>query len=74
MQKQMNKPNARAKQRDDLATIVADMYGVSARYVRMVRNGERENEQILGTLIEMREGKNLLIQSVKELIPIGKVE
>lgn len=58
------------RKRDDISVIVAEMHGVSPRYVRMVRNGERENEAILTTIMDLIEGKTALVCSVNELIPI----
>jgi len=59
-----------SRKRDDLATIVADIHGVTADYVRKVRNGERENEEILATYMDILEGKTALIEAVKKTVPI----
>lgn len=48
----------------------AEICGVSERHVRFVVNGERENETILKTYMELNEGANKLIQSVKKLVQI----
>lgn len=60
------------RKRDDLATIVASIHGCSPDLVRKVRNGERDNEAILTTLMELTEGKTKLIAEVKRLIPFDK--
>lgn len=62
------KPNRR---RDDTAAIVAKMFGVTEDYVRKVRNGDREDEEILATIIEFEQGKNNLIKAIEKMIPIG---
>lgn len=56
--------------RDDTARIVAKIHGVSVRYVQMVRDGERENEEILATLVDYQTGKNKLIKHLEELVQI----
>lgn len=48
---------------------VAEMAGVSKRYVRMVIKGKRENEQVLRAYMELAEGENALLEAVKELVP-----
>lgn len=67
-----NKATITTRKRDEITSIVAEIHGVSARYVQMVRNGERENEQILASVMDLLEGKNKLIESVKQLVPLDK--
>lgn len=50
--------------RDDTASIVAEIHGVSAAYVRMVVNGKRENKSILRTYEHIKYGKKMLINQV----------
>jgi hypothetical protein len=50
--------------RDDTASIVAEIHGVSAAYVRMVVNGKRENQTILRTYQHIKRGKKMLITEV----------
>jgi hypothetical protein len=52
------------RSRDDTASIVAQIHGVSAAYVRMVVNGKRENQAILGTYRQFEYKKKLLITQV----------
>jgi hypothetical protein len=66
----MGKTTKKAKNRDEVAAIVAEIHGVSPRYVNMVRNGERENEEILASLVEYKQSKSKLIQHLRKLVPI----
>jgi hypothetical protein len=66
----MGKTTIKVKKRDDTARIVAQIHGVSARYVDMVRKGERENEAILATLVDYQTGKTKLIKHLIDLVPI----
>lgn len=60
---------AKKKQkRDDTATIVADIMGVTADYVRKVINGDRENEDILAVYMELKQGKSRLVEAVRHAI------
>jgi hypothetical protein len=65
----MGKTTRKVKLRDDTVRIIAEIHGVSPRYVNMVRNGERENDNIMATLIDYQIGKNKLIKHLEELIP-----
>jgi hypothetical protein len=67
-----SKTSTKRKKRDELARIVADIHGVSPSYVAKIRRGERENEEIMCTIMDLIEGKNKLIEEVKRLIPIEK--
>jgi len=58
------------KQRDDSASVVAEIHHVTADYVRKVGAGERENEDIMATLVDYQVGKNALIEHLKTLVPI----
>jgi hypothetical protein len=68
----MRKATDKIKWRDDTARIVAKIHGVSQRYVIMVRNGERENEEILQTLVDFEQGKSKLIQELIRMVPLTK--
>jgi hypothetical protein len=70
----MGKPNRRGKRRSDTATIVAELKGVTPRYVRMIRNGERENEEILATLIDLEQGQSKLIKELTRIVPIKPIK
>jgi len=66
----MGKTMRKAKLRDDTARIVAQIHGVSISYVQKVRNGERENEEIMATLVDFEQGKTSLIRHLADLIPV----
>lgn len=69
MAENTNKQALKQKKNDETATVIAGLYGVSAAYVRMVMAGDRENEEILAACIEYKNGKNILVETVKSLIP-----
>lgn len=66
----MAKNTIKVKKRDDTARIVAQMHGVSVSYVQKVRNGERENEDIMASLVDFSVAKNKLIKHLESLVPI----
>src|SRR5262245_41775993 len=66
----MRKTNKKRRERDDTVRIVARIHKVSKSLVKKVRNGERENEKILTTLIEYAQGKSNLIKHLESLVPI----
>jgi hypothetical protein len=67
-----SKARTKYKKRDELARIVAELHGVSQDYVQKIRRGERNNEEIMCTLMDLHEGKKKLIEEVKRLIPLDK--
>lgn len=56
--------------RRDTAAIVAQIHGVSKRYVHYVINGERENEKIMETYMEILEQDNKLLEAVRKAVPL----
>jgi hypothetical protein len=66
----MRKTNHSRLRRDNTAEIVAGIHGVTADYVRKVRNGERENEAIMATLVDFNIGKSNLIKHLEQLVPL----
>lgn len=49
---------------------LANMYGVSYRYVYMVIAGDREDEAIFTSYMDMQEAsKKILLDKVNELVP-----
>jgi hypothetical protein len=66
----MAKTTVSAPKRSSISRIVADIHGVSTRYVNMIRNGERENEEIMATLVEYRQAHRKLIENLEKLVPI----
>ncbi len=66
----MAKTRKQVRLRDDIARIVAGICGVSVSLVKKVRNGERENEEIMATLIEYQSGKSRLIKELEEMVSL----
>lgn len=66
-----NKRYANGRKRDDLASTVAKIHKVSPGYVRKVRLGDRQNEAIMTTLMEILEGRTALLQAVQKVVPIS---
>lgn len=63
------KQQLKGRKKTETASTIADIAGKTPRYVRMVINGERENSAILDAAIIYEEGRNELIQKIKELVP-----
>ena len=63
--------NASKRDIKKAATILdtAELAGVSPRQVRRVLRGEQENQNVFTVFMELTEGKNMLLQEVKKLIP-----
>lgn len=68
--KRMGKTTIKDKSRDNTAAIIAEIHGVSSDYVRKVRNGVREDEEILATLVDYHQMHSKLIKHLKELVPV----
>lgn len=68
----MANTNVMKRWRDDTTRVVADIHGVTDSYVRKVRAGERDDEEIITTSIEYQQGKSALIQHLKKLVPINQ--
>jgi len=58
----------RRKKRSETATVIASISPFSTRYVQMVMNGDRENDQLLMATILYEQEKNKLIRKIKELV------
>lgn len=69
MQKDPNKQAVKVKMRDEAASVVATIFHLTPRAVRMVINGDTTNESVLEAVITYREGKNKLIQEIERLVP-----
>lgn len=52
---------------------VSELRGVTPRYVRMVRDGQRKNEKVFTTYMDLQEGFDSVIKSAKELVQFEKV-
>ena len=57
--------------RRDVATLVAHIHGVTADHVRKVIRGDRENDLILATYMQIIENDNLLLQAAKNIVPFS---
>lgn len=66
----MRKQRRKARKRDEIAQIVAEIHGVTPRFVNMVRNGERESEEIMATLVDYQQNKSKLILHLRKLVPL----
>lgn len=53
-------------ERNDLAAITASITGVSARYVRYVINGERNNDIVFDTYMNLRAGRDSAINAAEK--------
>lgn len=69
--KTIQKNTGNVLRRRDLASRVAEIHGVTADHVRKVMRGDRENESILATYMHMIESDNLLLQTVKNMLPFN---
>jgi hypothetical protein len=67
----MIKPTPTQKKRSETASIIAQAYGVTPRYVRMVAEGKRNNEAIFSAYMQFNEAKNNLLKAVEELVPFN---
>jgi hypothetical protein len=67
----MKQPKKNKPRRRDVATLVADIHGVTADHVRKVIRGDRENDHILATYMHIIENDNLLLQATKKLVPFN---
>jgi hypothetical protein len=68
--KQMGQSKKKARERDDVAKVVAKIHRVEPRYVNMVREGDRNNEEILATVVDYEVGKNKLIRALEQMVQI----
>lgn len=74
MPKNTEKNKIRDAENAAIVKRVADIHGVSERYVNMVRNGERENEAIMNSYMELKESiheKSALLKAVNTLVPFS---
>lgn len=68
--KNIEKTRLLIPKRRDVASLTANIHGVSADYVRKVIRGDRENEAIVKTYMEIVEQDNLLLEAVKKAVPL----
>ena len=60
----------RCNERASLIHKTARLRGVSNRYVRYVLAGDRNNEAVLETYMELMEGEQRLVQAVAQMLPL----
>jgi hypothetical protein len=58
--------------RDETASVIASIFHLTPRAVRMVIQGETINEPVLEAVMYYKEGKSKLIQEIEKLVPIEK--
>lgn len=68
MAKTSNKTNIKDNQKSFLVKKVAEIHKVTPRYVNYIISGERRNDEIFLTYLDVRDGTNALIEEVKKLI------
>lgn len=77
MSKYSNKTIVRDSEKSFIVKKVADLHKVTPRYVNYILDGERTNDEILMTYMELQEGINSLVEenelllAVKKLIPFN---
>lgn len=67
----MEKKGQRDTQRAAIIKKTAEIVGVSERYVRLVLNGDRENQDVVLVFMELSEGSTKLVQQVRKLVPLN---
>jgi len=72
MTKKADKTMFKDSERTFLVKKVAEMHKVSTRYVYYVLSGDREDDDIFKSYMDLKEGNNSLVESVKKLIPFKK--
>jgi hypothetical protein len=60
------------RKKDHTTRIVADITGYSVDMVNRVRSGERNNEEIMATVVDYQLGHSKLIRHLQELIPLDR--
>lgn len=69
------KRGSKGWKRDGIVQKVARITGYSERYIRMVRQMQRTNDQILTALIEVQQRESKLIEEVRRIVPIeGRIK
>jgi hypothetical protein len=58
--------------KDHIASKAADITGYTYDYCRRIRNGERENDQIMDVMIQLQIGESKLITEIQRICPIDR--
>lgn len=67
----MEKTISHDPQRTWIVAKTAAIHGVSKRYVYMVIKGEKENDAVFATYMDLLEGSNDLLKAVEQLVPFS---
>lgn len=62
----MENTTRQIQRRDDSVRVAAEIVGVSESLVRKAQSGERNNDEVLDTLIEYKKAKEKVIEKLKE--------
>ena len=68
----MAKPQDNKRKIDAAVAIVAEMFGVTLSYVRMIRDGKRNNKEIRITYDKIKNETGAIVKSVKASIKVKK--
>lgn len=71
MSENQNKQEINSKRRKETASVIADIARVSPAYVRMVMNGDKNNDQILTATVMYEQGKSKLIKAIEKAVPFN---
>lgn len=71
MSKTNNKTTKKDSQNSFIVKKVAELHGVTPRYVNYILEGKRKNDEIFMTYMDIYEGTNTLVEEVKKLIPFN---
>ena len=67
----MKKPNERSAENAFRVKRTADLTGMNATSVYRIIRGDRENEEVFTTYMELLERDNALLAEVKKLVPFN---
>lgn len=71
MSKNPSQQIGKHRKRTETAVVIANIARKTPAYVRMVMNGDRENQDILTATILYEQEKSKLIQKIKKLVPFN---
>ena len=67
----MKKPNERNAELAFRVKMVAEITGLKPNGIYKILRGDRKNEEVFTTYMELLERDNLLLQEVKKLVPFN---
>ena len=67
----MKKPNKRSAENAFRVQRVAEITGLKPNSVEKIIRGDRENEEVFTTYMELLERDNALLDEVKKLVPFN---